>query len=77
MKLLTERIIQATFSCANDRVLEVSENSTYINGKTKHSDIIQSIIHLRPQVQSKLFFEKDQGNADKHKKYQDLSGRNS
>jgi len=75
MEQISSRKVQAIISCDNDRALEVCENYSYVTAKTKHSDIVQSIIYVKKKLESILSYEKVMGHADtkKKKQYKDLT----
>jgi len=62
-------------SCDNDRALEVCEKYSYVTAKTKHFDIVQSMLHVKKKIESILSYEKVMGHADtkRKKKYKDLT----
>ena len=67
MEHITQLTTSVTISCDNDRALDATQSYTYTNSKTKHFDIVKSIIFNKAQVKSKLLFEKVKGHVDETK----------
>ena len=73
MERFTGMRTEVIVSCDNDRALEATESYNYTDSKTKHFDIIKSIIHTKKNIKSTLSFEKVLGHAEDKKPIHQLT----